>query len=178
MTLSLIAAMAANRVIGRENQLPWRLPADLKRFKRLTMGHCLIMGRRTFESIGRPLPGRTTIVLTGDRCYRADGALVAHSLEQALEMSSGDQVFVCGGESVYRQTIGRADRLYLTLLHRDFAGDACFPEIAWSEWRIESRERHEASEEIPFAFEFLDCARELEGRLNRTRRARAHSERR
>jgi|HubBroStandDraft_3_1064219.scaffolds.fasta_scaffold25548_2 dihydrofolate reductase len=143
--LSLIAAMAANRVIGAGNALPWRLPADLRRFKRLTMGACLVMGRRTWESIGRPLPGRTTVVVSRRPGYAAPGALVAHSLPAALDAArrAGEgETFVAGGAEVYRQTLALADRLYLTVIHRDFAGDALFPAFDPAGWRLIEAERH------------------------------------
>ena len=123
MRLSIIAAMARNRVIGRNNRLPWHLPADWRRFKRLTMGHHLIMGRKTFESIGRPLPGRICIVLSGQRSYAPPGVQVAASLEDALRLTRGDdEVFVGGGAGVYRQTLSLANRMYLTLLPDNFEG--------------------------------------------------------
>lgn len=155
MRLSIIAAMSANRVIGRNGKLPWRLPADLARFKSLTTGHCLLMGRKTFESIGRPLPGRTTVVISRRRDYAPGGVLVAHSLEEALRMATGEEVFIAGGAQIYRQTLGRADRLYLTVLDREFEGDAFFPEYDESGWRLVSEERHEPAEETSYAYRFL-----------------------
>jgi dihydrofolate reductase len=130
MTISLIAAMAENRVIGRGNTIPWDLPGDMKRFKAITMGHPVIMGRKTFESIGRPLPGRKTIIITGKRDYRAEGCVVAHSLQDALaECSDVEEVFISGGGEVYREALPIASRIYLTVLHRDVDGDTLFPEI-------------------------------------------------
>jgi dihydrofolate reductase len=128
MILSCIVAVAQNGVIGRGNGLPWRLSADLKRFKELTTGHALIMGRKTFESIGRPLPNRTSIVLTRDRAYKPSGAVVVHSLEEALERCREEQeVFAIGGAAVFREALPRAQRLYLTRVHADVAGDVRFP---------------------------------------------------
>ncbi len=119
MRLSIIAAMSANRVIGSNNDLPWRLPADWKHFKSLTMGHHLIMGRKTFESIGQPLPGRTTVVITHQTGFAPTGVLVAHSIDQALQMVvEDDEVFVAGGAQIYQQMLPQADRLYLTSIHR------------------------------------------------------------
>ncbi len=155
MRLCIIAAMSANRVIGRNGKLPWRLPADLARFKSLTTGHCLLMGRKTFESIGRPLPGRTTVVISRRRDYAPGGVLVAHSLEDALRMATGEEVFIAGGAQIYRQSLGRADRLYLTVLDREFEGDAYFPEYDESDWRLLSEERHEPTEETSYAYRFL-----------------------
>ena len=143
MNLSIIAAMAEKRVIGWKNSLPWRLPADLQRFKLLTMGHSLLMGRKTFESIGRPLPGRTIVVVTRQADFAPKGVQVAHSLEEALELTSGQEVFVAGGAELYRQTINDSCRLYLTLVQAQFEGDAFFPEIAESLWRLVSEEVHQ-----------------------------------
>jgi dihydrofolate reductase len=130
MIISLIAAMAENRIIGRGNTIPWDLPGDLKRFKAITMGHPVIMGRKTFESIGRPLPGRKTIIITGKRDYRAEGCMIAHSLRDALaECTGADEVFISGGGEVYREALPIANRIYLTVLHREVDGDTRFPEI-------------------------------------------------
>jgi len=128
--VSIIAAMAENRVIGRGGGIPWDLPDDMKRFRETTWGHPVVMGRRTFESLAGPLPGRTNIVLSRDAGYRPEGALAARDLETAVSLA-GDagEVFVCGGEEVYRQAMSQADRIYLTVLHRDFDGDVFFPGI-------------------------------------------------
>jgi dihydrofolate reductase len=135
--LSLIVAMSENRVIGRGGQLPWRLSSDLRRFKRLTMGHRLLMGRKTFASIGRLLPGRTSVVLTRQTDYTAPGAVVAHDLDQARQWALGDeQVFVIGGAEIYRQTLPWAERIYLTVIHAQVEGDAFFPELPPAEWRL------------------------------------------
>ncbi|WP_257448759.1 dihydrofolate reductase [Archangium lipolyticum] len=153
MTLSAIVAMASNRCIGRDNALPWRLPADLKRFKQLTMGHTLILGRKTYESIGRLLPGRTFIVVTRQRDYAPEGVQVAHSLEQALELARGDEVFIAGGADLYRQAMDRVQRLYLTRLERPYEGDTFFPEVDLSGWRLVFEEHHPATAtEPPFSF--------------------------
>jgi dihydrofolate reductase len=151
--ISAIVAMATNRCIGRDNTLPWRLPADLKRFKQLTMGHTLVMGRKTYESIGRPLPGRTTVVVTRQRDYAPEGVQVAHSLEQALELARGDEVFIAGGADLYRQAMAHVRRLYLTRIGRDYEGDTFFPEVDLSGWRLVAEEHHEATAtEPPFSF--------------------------
>ncbi len=156
MKLSLIAAMAQNGVIGRGNQLPWRLPADLKHFKTVTMGKPVIMGRKTWESIGRPLPGRTNIVVTRDVGYRAEGCVVVHSVEQALEVAAGsDEAMVIGGANLYRQLLDRADRLYLTLVKADVEGDAWFPEFDETQWREISRESHPRDDRNEFDYEFI-----------------------
>jgi dihydrofolate reductase len=133
--------MAANRVIGANGALPWHLPADLQRFKAVTMGHHLIMGRTTFESIGRPLPGRTSIVLTRDPSARFPGAVVAHSLDEAIERAAGDpEVFVIGGEEVFRASLPIADRILQTEIRLDVEGDTVFPEVDPRDWTVVSRE--------------------------------------
>ncbi|WNG44631.1 dihydrofolate reductase [Archangium minus] len=154
MTLSAIVAMASNRCIGKDNTLPWRLPADLKRFKQLTMGHTLILGRKTYESIGRPLPGRTMVVVTRQRDYAPEGVQVVHSLEQALEQARGDdEPFIAGGADLYRQSLERVQRLYLTRIEREYEGDAFFPEVDLSAWRLLAEEHHPATAtEPPFSF--------------------------
>jgi dihydrofolate reductase len=155
MRLSAIVAMAANRVIGAHNQLPWRLPADLARFKRLTLGHTLVMGRKTYESIGRPLPGRTTLVVTRQQGYAPAGVKVAHSVDEALALAQGDdEVFIAGGAELYAQTLERLDRLYLTRIDRDFPGDTYFPEVDLSGWRLIEQEHHPAAspEALPYSF--------------------------
>jgi dihydrofolate reductase len=155
MKLSAIVAMASNRVIGANNQLPWRLPADLARFKRLTMGHALVMGRKTYESIGRPLPGRTMIVVTRQRGYAPEGVKVAHSVDEALALApSDDEVFIIGGAEFFAQTMDRLDRLYLTLIEREIPGDTFFPEVDLSSWKLIEQERHPAStpDALPYAF--------------------------
>jgi dihydrofolate reductase len=155
MKISIIAAMSTNRVIGLNNALPWRLSADLKRFKQLTMGHCVLMGRNTYESIGRPLPGRTIIVLTHQKDYAPPGVLVAHSLDQALAMASGDELFIAGGEQIYQQILPLADRLYLTIIDGEFAGDAYFPAYDESNWQLISEERHDPTDANPYSYRFL-----------------------
>ncbi|MCZ6878412.1 MAG: dihydrofolate reductase [Acidobacteria bacterium] len=165
MRLSIIAAMSANRVIGSNNDLPWRLPADWKRFKKLTMGHHLIMGRKTFESIGQPLPGRTSVVITHQTDYApVGGVLVAHSIDQALQMVVGDnEVFVAGGAQIYQQMLPRADRLYLTSIHEEFEGDTDFPEFEESDWQLISEEGYEPDEKNPYPYTFLVYERKTAG---------------
>ena len=134
--VSVVAALARNRVIGVNNTLPWRLPEDLKHFKALTLGHHLIMGRKTYESIGRPLPGRTTVIVTRDPAYRAQGCLMATSIDAAIDACGGDpELFFVGGAQLYAQVLPRADRLYLTEIQADYAGDAWFPEFDPALWR-------------------------------------------
>ncbi|MBI3155086.1 MAG: dihydrofolate reductase [Burkholderiales bacterium] len=152
--LSLIAALAANGIIGAGNALPWRLPEDLKRFKALTLGHPVIMGRKTFESIGRPLPGRRNLIVTRSAGYAAPGCETAGSLEAALAACRGttDEVFVIGGAQLYAQALPLAQRLYLTEIAAEFPGDAHFPAFDKAAWRESARERHRA--EAGWEFDF------------------------
>lgn len=150
----IVAALAENRVIGRHGRLPWHLPADLKRFKAITLGQAVLMGRRTWDSLGRPLPGRRNIVLSRDPSFAPTDAMVARDLESALALS-GEEVMVIGGADLYAQLLPRARRLYLTLVHHAFDGDALFPEFDWSAWTIVSREDHEADGKNPCAYSFL-----------------------
>jgi dihydrofolate reductase len=142
LPIVIVAAVARNGVIGVDGRLPWNIPEDLTRFKRLTMGHPIVMGRATFDSIGRPLPGRTNIVLTNDPDWSRDGVTVARSLDEAVRMSKlhGDDVFVAGGADVYRQALTVADRLELTEVDAEPEGDTRFPEVDWSRWREVARE--------------------------------------
>jgi len=162
--ISLVVAMARNRTIGAGGKLPWHLPEDLKRFKRVTTGHPIVMGRKTFESIGRPLPGRTNIVVTRDAAKAIPGCRVAGSLDEALALAAAPdvpgsgEVCVVGGGEIYRQALPRADRLHLTLIDRDVDGDASFPALDWDEWTVVSREARTE----PFRFEFLTLDRRRE----------------
>ena len=152
-TLSIIAAMAKNRTIGINNTLPWRCPADLKHFKALTMGHHIIMGRKTFDSIGKPLPGRTTVIVTRNRELRVEGCVVAHTLQDAIAACAQDQeLFIVGGAELYAQALPVADTLYLTEIMQEVTGDAHFPEFDRSRWQEISREH--LSQEIPQPLEF------------------------
>jgi dihydrofolate reductase len=153
--------MDETRGIGVEGRLPWHLPADLKRFKSLTMGHHLIMGRKTFASIGRPLPGRTTIIVTRDQSFQPEGCLVAHSLETALEFARldlEDDVFVIGGAEIFVQAIELADRIYLTQVHSSLPADVYFPEFAAADWQETDSEYHPADEKnrYPFTYKTLE----------------------
>lgn len=147
--------MAENRVIGRGGTLPWHLPADMKRFKSLTTGHVIVMGRKTFESIGRPLPNRRHVVLTRNRRYQPEGASVVTSLSEALRLAEGEQeIFVVGGAEIYRLALPHADRLHLTIVHADVVGDACFPKIDWNEWTLLDDVRHAADEKHSYPYSF------------------------
>ena len=157
MALTAIYARAANGTIGKDRTLPWHIPADLKRFKALTMGKPMIMGRKTFESFGKPLPGRRHIVLTRDRDWQAVGAEVAYSAEDALALAGHDASLV-GGAEVYRLLLPRCDRIELTEVHADFTGDTVMPPLG-PEWREIGREEHPAADGCPaFAFVTLDRA--------------------
>lgn len=155
-SLSLIAALARNRVIGRDHRLPWRLPADLRFFKQTTLGKPLLMGRRTWESIGRPLPGRRMIVLSRDPGYLAPACAVVHSMDAALtEAGAVAEVMVIGGALLYAQTLPLADRMYLTQVDADVAGDVWFPEWNSLDWRLDWEEQHPADAEHawPYCFQ-------------------------
>ena len=160
MKLSLIVAMDANHVIGHDNRLPWHLPADLKHFKATTLGKPILMGRKTWESIGRPLPGRTNIVITRNADYAADGCVVVHSLGEALRAAGGArEVMVIGGAELYRQVLPQADTIYLTLVHGEFEGHTRFPDWQLDEWREIERIDHEPDDKNPHAYSFITLER-------------------
>lgn len=155
VAICLIAAMSENRVIGKAGALPWHLPEDLARFRALTSGHHVIMGRKTWETLDGPLPGRVNIVITRRRAEAIDGALVAGSLEEALELAAGDDdVFILGGGEIYQLALDRADRIYLTVVHAHLDGDAFFPELDPARWRLVEDERHEADDRHTHAYSF------------------------
>lgn len=169
MRVALIAALARNGVIGRDNQLPWRLSADLQRFKRLTLGKPVVMGRKTWESLRRPLPGRRNIVVTRDRYFGAEGCVITHSVEEALAAAAGsDEVMVIGGAQLYAQTLALADRLYLTEIDAQVEGDARFPDLDAAAWREVERQRCRADEKNDYDCDFvvLDRRRPREGALS------------
>jgi len=150
--ISLIVAASRNGVIGANNKLPWHLPADLKRFKQLTMGHPILMGRRTYESIGKPLPGRTNIVITRQPGFKACGAMLVHSFEEALLLCENEkEVFVIGGAEIFKQALPSTNRIYLTRTNQDFAGDAFLFEIDPAVWKETSREDFPA-DPLPHSF--------------------------
>lgn len=152
-TLSLIAAMARGRIIGRDNTLPWQLPEDLKHFKATTLGKPVIMGRKTWESLGRPLPGRRNIVISRNTGYLPTGGELAPSLQTAITMAAeADEIFVIGGADIYRQALPLAQRLYLTEIALDVVGDAHFPEFSPADWAEISREAHTSASGIAYAF--------------------------
>jgi len=154
--ISLIWAQDENGLIGREGQLPWRLPADMAWFKKNTMGKPIVMGRKTFESIGKPLPGRKNIVLTRQADFAVEGCTVVNSLSAAIDaVGASDEIMVMGGAEVYALALPEAERLYCTRIHTAFEGDVFFPHIDLSQWRESFREPHEASADNPYAFTFL-----------------------
>lgn len=160
MIISLLVAMDENRGIGKDNHLPWRLSTDLKRFRELTMGHHILVGRKTFESIGKPLPGRQTIVLTRDEGFGPEGCLVAHSVEDGIRLArerGESELFICGGAEIYAGSLRVADRMYMTLVHTTADVDTFFPEWEGDEWAEEEVSRHEADakNQFPFSFKVL-----------------------
>lgn len=154
--VSVIAALAKNRVIGVENRLPWRLPEDLAHFKALTLDHPILMGRKTFESLGRPLPRRTNVVITRNPGYQPDGCLVAASIPAAIALCrDADEIFFIGGADLYAQAIALADRLYLTEVDVEAEGDAWFPDYDERAFREVSREAHRGEKGDALAFDFV-----------------------
>lgn len=151
--LSIIVAIAKNNVIGVNNTLPWHLPEDLKRFKALTMGHHIIMGRKTYESLGRLLPGRTTVIVTRNPSYQVQGALIANSLESAIRMCKDDaEPFLIGGAELYRQGLKLANKMYITEVNADFAGDAFFDALDLSCWQETERTAYTSENGLGFSY--------------------------
>lgn len=160
MLISIIVAAAENGVIGSNNQLPWRLPDDLRRFKALSMGKPIVMGRRTFESIGRPLPGRLNIVISRQSHLRVEGATVVKSIDDALAAAGPAlELVVIGGAEIYRQILPRTSTIHLTRVHARVAGDVSFPQLDPEQWREIAVERHPADERHPHAFSFVTLQR-------------------
>jgi len=162
MKLSLIVAMATNRTIGLNNKMPWHLSADLQHFKKITMGQPIIMGRKTFESIGRPLPGRQNIIISRNTDYQQQGCSVFNDLDSALQScTENDEVFVIGGATLYKATLARADRLYITEIHNEFKGDTWFPEIQQAQWREVEREDINDDNSVDFNYSFMTYDRSI-----------------
>ncbi|MBE4910142.1 dihydrofolate reductase [Bacillus luteolus] len=154
--ISLLVAMDNNRLIGKDNDLPWRLPADLAYFKRVTMGHSIIMGRKTFDSIGRPLPGRENIIITRNTEYKADGCIVIHSIEEVLEMNQENkELFIIGGAEIFKEVLPYADRLYITEIDDVFEGDTFFPAFPLNEWQKTTSEKGPRDEKNPYDYNFV-----------------------
>jgi dihydrofolate reductase len=158
--ITIIAAIAKNNALGKNNQLIWHLPADLIRFKKTTLHHYVIMGRKTFESLNKPLPNRTTVIVTRNKKYKADGCIVVHSLKDALEVSKNEEnVFILGGAKIYEQAIKFADVLDITLVHHTFEADAFFPEIDKTIWKENSRQDFKADEKNKYDYSFVTYTR-------------------
>lgn len=157
MIISIIVAVAENNVIGYDNKLIWHLPADLKFFKSITTGHHIIMGRKTYESIGKPLPNRTTVIVTRNAAFKADGCLVVGSLEEAISRipAAEKEVFIVGGAEIYKQSIGLAQRIYFTKVHHQFEGDTFFPELNMGTWRLINSEMHQPDEKNKYPYSFM-----------------------
>jgi len=158
MAVSLIVAVSENGVIGRDGGLPWRLSADLKHFKKTTMGHHLIIGRRTWDEVGKPLPGRTMVVVTRSRHFAPEGVHVAHSLDEALDIARDDrEPFIGGGAHIYRMALENdiVNRLYITRVHSEIEGDTRFPDFDLEMWELVSEEHHEADEKNEYPYSFL-----------------------
>ncbi len=159
MVVSIVVAISENRVIGKNNQLLWHISADLKRFKKLTTGHTVIMGRKTFESIGQPLPNRLNIVISRGEGAKFDGCTAAKSLAEALEIApADDEVFIIGGGEVYRQALPIAERIYLTMVHASYEGDTFFPALNPNEWKVVKEEKVNPTEGLGITF--LDYVRQ------------------
>lgn len=158
--ITMIAAAAENNALGKDNDLVWHLPDDFKRFKKLTTGHYIIMGRKTFESFPKPLPNRTHVVITRKKNYEREGAVVVHSLEEALRLASNDpQPFVIGGGEIYKLALPEADKIELTRVHGTFDADAFFPEIDERNWKLVSSSFHPADADHDYAFTYLTYER-------------------
>jgi dihydrofolate reductase len=158
--ISMIVAMADNRAIGKDNELLWHLPKDFQYFKSVTMGKPIIMGRKTFESIGKPLPGRKNIVITRNNDFAAEGVVVVHSIDAALQESKEfDDVMIIGGASFYQQMLPKVSTLYVTVVHGQFEADAFFPELKSKDWEIIENIKHEADEKHAYPFSFITYRR-------------------
>ncbi len=164
MLISLVAALARNRVIGIDNRLPWKLPADLRHFRNITMGKPILMGRKTFQSIGKPLPGRANIIVTRDPGFQAPGARVVNSISQGIRAAQGhEELMVIGGASIYEIALPLAKRMYLTFIHQDFPGDTKFVNYDERDWVETAREDHPADEDNPCAYSFVILERKTAG---------------
>ena len=155
--ITIIAAVANNYALGKDNQLIWHLPADLKRFKKVTLGHHIIMGRKTFESLGKPLPNRTTIIITRNNNYNKENCIVVNSLQEAINtaISADENPYILGGAEIYKQAMEIADKLDLTFVHHTFEADAFFPEINTTKWKEVSREDFKADEKNKYNYSFV-----------------------
>lgn len=160
MNISIIVAIAQNNVIGNNNQLIWHIPGDLKRFKSITMGHTVVMGRKTFESIGKPLPGRKNVVISRQSNFKPEGCLVYNSFDKALNsLKTEDEIFIIGGGEIYRMAMPLTHRIYLTKIHKDFTGDTFFPEIPLEDWEITYEELISEDEKTGFSYSYINLER-------------------
>jgi dihydrofolate reductase len=160
MKISLIAAMGKNRVIGKDNKLLWKLPKDMKRFRTLTSKKPIIMGRKTYESIGRPLPNRTNIIITRDKNYKVQGCVVVHTIDESLDSAKdSDEVMIIGGCQIYKEFLPKANKMYLTYVDGEFEADAYFPEFNEDEWKVILKENHKKDEYHNFDFTFVNLER-------------------
>ena len=158
MNISIIVAITENNIIGRDNGMPWHLPADLKYFRERTTGHHIVMGRKTFESIGggRPLPNRVSIIITKQKDYKAEGCLIAHSLEEAIEIAKDEnELFIIGGKQIYEQSLALANKMYITRIHTSIDGDTSFPQYDENQWEMTSYTEREADEKNVYPLSFL-----------------------
>ena len=159
MIVSIVVAIAENYAIGKNNQLLWHMPADLKHFKQITTGHTVIMGRKTFDSVGKPLPNRRNIIVTRQD-IRIEGCEVVKSIDEALELCGGEEeVFIVGGAEIYKLAMSKTDRIYLTIIHHSFDADTLFPEIDYMEWQETAREDHQPDEKNKFPYSFITLER-------------------
>lgn len=160
MITSLIVAVSENNVIGKDNNLIWRLSADLKRFKSLTTGHHIIMGRKTFESIGKALPNRTSVIITRQKNYKVENCICVNSLEEAIEVCKDEnEAFIIGGGEIYNQAIDLVDKMYITLVHNTYKGDTFFPSVESDKWLLLSEENHKADAKNEIDYSFLNYQR-------------------
>jgi dihydrofolate reductase len=157
MTISLIVAVSENNVIGKNNKLPWHLPVDLKYFKNITWAMPVVMGRKTFESMGKPLTGRTNLVVTRNKDWKAEGAQPVKSIDEAIIVATeldAKEIYVIGGAEIFQSALPSADKIYLTLVHENFDGDVFFPEMKQDDWKLVSNRDHEADDKNPYALSF------------------------
>lgn len=162
MSISFIFAMDRNRAIGLNNRLPWHLPGDLKFFKTVTMGHPILMGRKTYDSIGKPLPGRRNVILTQNTEFRAEGCEVIHSVQEAVEAFQGQELFVIGGAEIFRLFAKEVDRMYITFIEHEFEADTFISELDLSDWTLLSSEQGERNEKNPYEYYFRIYQRKQE----------------
>ena len=161
MFISLIVAVAKNNVIGGDNKLLWHLPADLRHFKNVTMDHTIIMGRKTFESVGKPLPGRRNIIVTRNEDFEAEGCTIVNNMQAAVDLCKKEnEVFIIGGADIFRQSMNAADKIYLTRINHEFKGDVFFPELNFSDWKLVKYLKFHADEKNKYEYSFAEYERQ------------------